>query len=79
MSAASKAPSHREQVTIFFSDIVGFTQIAQQLAPIKVSEMLDRLYTEFDRLSREHNVFKVDVCWRMLAYANVLLAADILY
>ena len=29
-------PEHREQVTIFFSDIVKFTEIAQKLQPQKV-------------------------------------------
>jgi len=50
----------RELVTIFFSDIVGFTNIASHLSPIKISDMLDRLYNKFDRLSKEHDIFKVE-------------------
>ena len=52
-------PEHRECVTIFFCDIVGFTDISSQLDPLKVSEMLHRLYSTFDALSNEHKVFKV--------------------
>jgi class 3 adenylate cyclase len=47
-------------VTIFLSDIVGFTDISSQLDPLKVSQMLHRLYTTFDALSNEHKVFKVE-------------------
>jgi len=50
----------REVVTIFFSDIVGFTDISSSLTPIKVSDMLDRLYNRFDELSQVHDVFKVE-------------------
>jgi len=50
----------REVVTIFFSDIVGFTDISSTIEPRKISHMLDRLYTKFDALSREHGVFKVE-------------------
>jgi len=53
-------PESRECVTIFFSDIVGFTDISSQLDPLKVSQMLHRLYTTFDALSNEHKVFKVE-------------------
>jgi len=53
-------PESREVVTIFFSDIVGFTDIAATLEPRKVSCMLDRLYTKFDALSSAHGVFKVE-------------------
>ena len=53
-------PEHREQVTIFFSDIVCFTEIAQTIDPSKVSDMLDRLYTQFDALTHEHEIFKVE-------------------
>jgi len=53
-------PEHREMVTIFFSDIVGFTNISSTLPPIKISDMLDRLYHEFDSLSHEYDVFKVE-------------------
>jgi serine/threonine protein kinase len=52
-------PEHRECVTIFFSDIVGFTDISSTLEPRKVANMLDRLYTVFDALSHKHDVFKV--------------------
>lgn len=53
-------PEAREEVTVFFADIVGFTTISASLSPIKVSDMLDRLYTQFDALSRKHGVFKVE-------------------
>lgn len=53
-------PEHFDCVTIFFSDIVGFTTIAGEMTPLKVSDMLDRLYMKFDRLSRTHDVFKVE-------------------
>uniref|UniRef100_A0A6U4U0M3 guanylate cyclase n=2 Tax=Hemiselmis andersenii TaxID=464988 RepID=A0A6U4U0M3_HEMAN len=50
----------KECVTIFFSDIVGFTDISATLTPTKVSEMLDRLYTRFDALAEEHTIYKVE-------------------
>jgi class 3 adenylate cyclase len=51
---------HRDVVTIFFSDIVGFTNISSELEPRKVASLLDRLYTKLDELSRKHDVFKVE-------------------
>ena len=43
-----------------FSDIVGFTTISQTFTPLKVAQMLDRLYLAFDELARKHKVFKVE-------------------
>ncbi|CAB9516536.1 activated protein kinase catalytic subunit alpha-1 [Seminavis robusta] len=54
------ASEHKEMVTIFFCDIVGFTTISSTLEPKKVAHMLDRLYTKFDQLSHEHDIFKVE-------------------
>jgi hypothetical protein len=54
-------PESKEMVTIFFSDIVGFTNISStMISPLKVSDMLDRLYQKFDQLSHQHDVFKVE-------------------
>jgi len=53
-------PEHHEMVTVFLSDIVGYTKISSNLSPTKVSDMLDRLYLKFDDLSRKHNVFKIE-------------------
>lgn len=53
-------PEHRPEVTLFFSDIVGFTDISAQLTPAKVSDMLDRLYTAFDGLVDKYDLFKVE-------------------
>lgn len=41
-------PESHDSVTIFFSDLVGFTDISSKLTPIKISDMLDRLYRKFD-------------------------------
>ena len=54
------APENHDLVTIFFSDIVGFTDISAKLDPLKISDMLDRLYNSFDALSDYHDVFKVE-------------------
>uniref|UniRef100_A0A0G4F9D4 guanylate cyclase n=1 Tax=Chromera velia CCMP2878 TaxID=1169474 RepID=A0A0G4F9D4_9ALVE len=53
-------PLHRDEVTIFFSDIVGFTTIGSVLLPEEIMDMLDRLYRAFDELSGKHGVFKVE-------------------
>ena len=53
-------PESKECVTIFFSDIVGFTNISSSISPLKVCDMLDRMYQKFDALSMEHDVFKVE-------------------
>ena len=55
-SGRKVAPENHECVTIFFSDIVGFTNISSELDPMKVSDMLDRLYNSFDALSHYHDV-----------------------
>jgi len=53
-------PEHKDCVTVFFSDVVGFTNIAAELDPRKVASLLDRLYTSFDELSQKHGIFKVE-------------------
>jgi hypothetical protein len=53
-------PEHYDKVTIFFSDIVGFTDISKTVASAKVCDMLDRLYTRFDILTEKYDIFKVE-------------------
>jgi hypothetical protein len=48
-------------VTIFFSDIVGFTSMAGSMRPLQVMAMLNELYTELDKLVEKHKVYKVEV------------------
>ena len=50
----------KDCVTIFFSDIVGFTMVSSELPPQKVASLLDRLYTKLDKLWETHDVFKVE-------------------
>ncbi|KAL9189326.1 hypothetical protein ACHAXT_011816, partial [Thalassiosira profunda] len=47
-------------VTIFFSDIVGFTSMAGNMRPIQVMKMLNELYTELDKIVEKHGVYKVE-------------------
>lgn len=53
-------PESHENVTVVFSDIVHFTDISKTISPLKVSQMLDRLYLSFDQIARKHHVFKVE-------------------
>ena len=47
-------------VTMFFSDIVGFTSMSGSMRPIQVMEMLNELYTGRDKLVQKHKVYKVE-------------------
>ena len=54
-------PEEKEMCTIFFSDIVGYTDLVSRLlTPIQVSDLLDRLYSEFDDISEFHGVHKME-------------------
>jgi len=47
-------------VSIFFSDVCGYTDICSKLAPQEVMNMLHRLYSRFDALAQELMLFKVE-------------------
>ena len=53
-------PETFEEVTIFFSDVVGFTDICAQVPPIEVVKMLNRLYTVMDYCTAQFPLYKVE-------------------
>lgn len=52
------ADSH-PQVTVLFADLVGFTQLSSKTAPQDVVNLLNEVFSHFDRLAERHGLEKI--------------------
>lgn len=50
---------HFSEVTVLFADIVGFTELASNTSPIELVEILNEIFSEFDRLTEIHSLEKI--------------------
>jgi class 3 adenylate cyclase len=64
-----------EEVTIFFSDIVGFTDLSQNISPEELLALLNEIFTAFDKLTHKHGLEKIKTIGdAYMAVAGVPLA-----
>lgn len=60
LSGSPVLPEYFECISIYFSDIVGFTTISARSSPNEVMAFLNDLWTAFDNVMEKFDVYKVD-------------------
>lgn len=58
-SEGKAKPRHFDSATVMFTDIKGFTQIAEMLPPQELVAILDKYFTQFDTIIYKHGVEKI--------------------
>lgn len=48
-----------DEVSVMFADVVGFTQLATELPPPQLIQMLETLFQAFDEIAEQHGVEKI--------------------
>ncbi len=59
-----------DEVSVLFSDLVGFTQMSARLTPSRLVTLLNQLFSEFDEITRTHGVEKI----KMIGDAYMVVA-----
>jgi len=79
LKLAERTAEHHRDVTIIFTDIVGFTAMSQVSRPIQVMAFLDELFVAFDRLvDDDANLWKVETIGDSFMVASGLAVDDAL-
>jgi len=52
-------PQYFENVTLFFSDFVGFTHMASEMEPESLISHLNEMFTRFDEIMEKHNCERI--------------------
>lgn len=47
------------EVTVLFADIVDFTRLSAHISPTELVNLLNQIFSEFDRLAQEHGLEKI--------------------